>query len=121
MLDAIRSCGMNPISPQGAYYIMVDAKKYLDQISFDKKFNVNDPTSFKDWQFVKWLIENIGVAVVPGSAFYDYKQFDAESIRKFPFIRFAFCVEDETIYETGKQLKLITKKLNDSQGIKAKL
>mmetsp|Transcript_22901 Transcript_22901/g.36770 ORF Transcript_22901/g.36770 Transcript_22901/m.36770 type:complete len:441 (+) Transcript_22901:37-1359(+) len=112
MLSAITQSGMSPITPNGAYYIMVDASKYMDILRAQgvfKRLNLKDPTTYYDWQFCAWLIENVGVAVVPGSAFYDYSKFSAQS--KFKFIRFAYCTSDDTIAKTAKKLKLIAKLL----------
>ena len=112
MLDAIKQSGMKPITPKGAYYIMVHAGEYIEILrkkGVFKELVLNDPTSYYDWQFVKWLIEKIGVATIPGSAFCDYSKFNKDS--KFEYIRFAYCTADDTIKETAKRLQMIPKLL----------
>ena len=116
MLRAIEGSGMKAIKPKGAYYIMVDASKYIDLLRKKGKFRplvLSDPTTFYDWQFVQWMIEVVGIAVVPGSAFCDYSRFDQDS--EFKYIRFAYCMSDDTIRETAKKLQSIPKLLNDGK------
>merc|ERR1712192_145952 len=101
MMAAIVGSGMRPIAPKGAYYVMVDAGEYIGRLKRRGVFRervLTDPTSFEDWQFVKWLIEEIGVAAIPGSEFCDYGKIDGSSELKF--VRFAYCTNDETIRKT---------------------
>eukprot|EP01083_Nonionella_stella_P093882 263330_1 len=116
MLNAIKASGMEAIEPKGAYYIMVDASRYIGILrrrGVFKTVDLKDPTTFYDWQFVRWLMQEIGVAVVPGSAFYDYNKFNEDS--EFGFIRFACCTSDETIQKTAERLKLLPKIFNRYQ------
>lgn len=55
MVEIIRTVGMRPFVPQGAYYAMADisAFGYPDDVAF-----------------TMYLVQEIGVAVVPGSSFY---------------------------------------------------
>ena len=113
MLRAIEGSGMRAIKPKGAYYIMVDASEYIEILKQRGKFRslvLSDPTTFYDWQFVQWMIEVVGIAVVPGSAFCDYSRFDQDS--EFKYIRFAYCMSDDTIRETAKKLQSIPRLLN---------
>jgi len=45
----------------------------------------------KDVRFAKFLVESIGVAVVPGSSFYNNAQDGASQVR------FTFCKKEETL------------------------
>ena len=55
LLDALTRVGLAFSPPEGAYYVMVDAKG----------LGWND-----DWKFVDFLARRIGVIAVPGSSFY---------------------------------------------------
>jgi aspartate/methionine/tyrosine aminotransferase len=73
--------------PRGAYYIMAE---YPD-------VGIRD-----DVEFTRYLIERIGVAVVPASSF--YRAEDAEGKRR---IRFCYPKRDETLLAAGERLKAI--------------
>lgn len=69
--------------PQGAYYVMCDIVKY----GFEN-----------DTRFAQWLVKEVGVAVVPGSSFYqDPKQ-------GHTLVRFSFCKKLETLREACRRL-----------------
>ena len=72
----LQGAGFKGRRPQGAYYIMSDisAFEYPDDV-----------------RFVRYLMEEIGVAAVPGSSFF----FDSRDGRRF--VRFCFCKKDETL------------------------
>ena len=55
MLGMLREAGFEVFSPRGAYYIMTDFSA----------FGYDD-----DVKFTEYMIQEIGVAVVPGSSFY---------------------------------------------------
>jgi aminotransferase len=67
--------------PQGAYYVMVDARE----------FKVTD-----DVAFCEWLAREVGVAAVPGSSFF------REPVRHL--IRFHFAKREETLNAAGERL-----------------
>jgi aminotransferase len=69
--------------PAGAYYIMTDVAQ----------FGFPD-----DVAFAKYLIEEVGVATVPGSSFY------RQSDRGRTKVRFCFSKRDETMMEADKRL-----------------
>jgi aminotransferase len=77
--DAGFKCGF----PEGAYYVMTD----ISNFSFPD-----------DIEFTKYLIREIGVAVVPGSSFYHHKELGSQQVR------FCFCKKDETLAEAAKRL-----------------
>jgi len=52
-----------------------------------------------DREFVRRLIEDIGVAAVPGSSFFE----NPENGRQF--VRFCFCKKYETLEEAGRRLR----------------
>jgi aspartate/methionine/tyrosine aminotransferase len=70
--------------PDGAYYIMADISAF---------------GSSDDVTFVRDLIEQVGVAAVPGSSFF------ADPRDGSKLIRFCFCKKYETLKEAGNRLR----------------
>jgi aminotransferase len=83
LLDILRQVGFDPLVPQGAYYIMTDIGP----------FGASD-----DVAFARWLVKDVGVAVVPGSSFYH------ESGLGRTKIRFCFAKRHETLERAGELL-----------------
>src|ERR1700740_1508226 len=85
LLKILTSAGFTVFKPRGAYYIMTDISCFAD----------SDPIRFKadtkDVRFAKFLVETIGVAVVPGSSFYNNPRDGASQVR------FTFCKKEETL------------------------
>ena len=52
-----------------------------------------------DVEFTKYLIREIGVAVVPGSSFYNDKKLGSQKVR------FCFCKKDETLEAAAERLR----------------
>src|ERR1700720_849235 len=75
LLKILTSAGFTVFKPRGAYYIMTDIARFADP----------DPVRFqadtKDVRFAKFLVEKIGVAVVPGSSFYNDARDGASQVR----------------------------------------
>ena len=76
MLETLRGVGIRCFVPRGAYYVMTDISA----------LNFND-----DVTFVKHLIEDLGVAAVPGSSFYAHGGAGSQQVR------FCFCKKYETL------------------------
>ena len=57
-----------------------------------------------DVAFGRHLVEDIGVAVVPGSSFYNDPRDGSGQVR------FAFCKRDETLDEAERRLARLTKR-----------
>ena len=72
------------LRPRGAYYVMTDIRGF---------------GFASDLEFTKYLVEEIGVATVPGSSFYNDPRDGSQQIR------FAFCKRDETLDEAGTRLR----------------
>jgi aspartate/methionine/tyrosine aminotransferase len=85
-LEILDGAGFHCFRPSGAYYIMADISG----------FGYAD-----DMQFARHLIENVGVAAVPGSSFF------ADSREGAQLIRFCFCKKYETLKEAQIRLKKI--------------
>jgi aminotransferase len=83
LAPVLRDVGFRFSSPEGAYYIFADFSAISEQ---------------DDVTFAKWLVEEVGVATVPGSSFYSNKK-DGR-----PFVRFAFCKKFETMKRAADRL-----------------
>ena len=86
-LPLITQAGFVPSAPHGAYYVMAE---YPD-------VGITD-----DVEFTRFLIEKIGVAVVPASSF--YRPGDPEAKKR---IRFCYPKKDETLLEAGRRLQAL--------------
>ena len=83
LAPVLRDVGFRFSVPEGAYYIFADFSEISDK---------------DDVAFAKWLVEEVGVATVPGSSFYKEKK----DGRKF--VRFAFCKKFETMKRAADRL-----------------
>jgi aminotransferase len=92
LIPALTSAGFRCFLPRGAYYVMTDISTF----------------GFKDdISFAKYLVQDIGVACVPGSSFYRDPKDGAKQVR------FAFCKKSQTLDEAARQLgKLRVKRKN---------
>jgi aspartate/methionine/tyrosine aminotransferase len=83
VLGMLERAGFVTYSPDGAYYVMTDTTR----LGWDD-----------DVAFARHLVEEVGVAVVPGSSFY----LDPSHGRRQ--VRFAFCKRDATLDEAERRL-----------------
>ena len=83
LLPALEEAGFSCYKPNGAYYVMTDISR----------FGFPDDVSFS-----RYLIEKIGVAVVPGSSFYHRPEGGAQKVR------FTFCKREETLRAAADKL-----------------
>jgi len=97
LVKILSRAGFTVFKPRGAYYIMTDVSRMkLPGIrrSVSESYDVS---------FAKFLVETIGVAVVPGSSFYKNAQDGSSQIR------FTFCKKEETLAAAEQRLtKLIS-------------
>ena len=84
LVPVLNEVGFRCFCPRGAYYVMtvISAFGFADDI-----------------KFASYLVKEIGVAVVPGSSFYDHPRDGAQQVR------FAFCKRDETLDEAARRLR----------------
>ena len=75
--------------PQGAYYIMTD----IAHFGFDS-----------DIEFATYLVKDVGVAVVPGSSFFNDRSAGRTKVR------FVYSKKDETLLEADRRLARIAAK-----------
>ncbi len=86
LLTTLESAGFRCFRPAGAYYVMTDISAF---------------GAATDLTFVRYLIDTIGVAAVPGSSFY------AQTGGGDHQIRFCFCKKYETLELARHQLARI--------------
>ena len=89
-LDMLTDAGFRCFTPRGAYYIMTDISA----------FNYSDDVSFS-----KFLVEKVGVAVVPGSSFFNDPA-DGKHI-----VRFCFCKTEKTLNAAAERLSTLRSKI----------
>jgi aspartate/methionine/tyrosine aminotransferase len=88
LLAALEEAGFKCFKPYGAYYIMTDISG----------FGFRD-----DVEFTRHLIQNVGVAAVPGSSFYSRTELGSRQVR------FTFCKKDATLDEAARRLMKLKK------------
>jgi L-glutamine---4-(methylsulfanyl)-2-oxobutanoate aminotransferase len=81
-LKGLDEIGLKYVTPQGAYYVLVDISEFTDG---------------SDIEFCEWLTKELGVAAVPGSSFFK------EDVNNY--IRLHFAKKEETLLEALKKLK----------------
>lgn len=89
LIPALEAAGFRCFRPRGAYYVMTDISA----------FGFSD-----DVAFAKYLVQDIGVACVPGSSFYRHPRDGAKQVR------FAFCKRPETLDEAARRLQQLTER-----------
>jgi aspartate/methionine/tyrosine aminotransferase len=89
LLDILTKVGFRCFKPRGAYYIMTDISA----------FGFVD-----DFAMAKYLVEEIGVAAVPGSSFFRNAA-DGKAI-----LRFTFCKKDSTLAAAAERLSKVAKR-----------
>lgn len=87
LLTGLDRAGLVHNVPQGTYFVMVDIQEFLDLPQF---------SGWTDLQFCEWLIQNVGVAAVPGSSFFK------ESVNHL--IRLHFARGEDTLNEASARL-----------------
>ena len=84
IVPVLREAGFKCDTPDGAYYVMAD----ISEFGFAN-----------DIEFTRHLIREIGVAVVPGSSFYENREMGSQ------MVRFCFCKLDETLEAAAENLQ----------------
>ena len=83
MMTALENAGFEVFKPRGAYYMLTDISS----------FGYAD-----DMEFALHLVENIGIATVPGRGF--YRNYEDARTK----IRFGFCKQKETLHKAIERL-----------------
>lgn len=87
LASTLINAGFRVFPPRGAYYIMTD----IASLGWTN-----------DVEFARWLIDEIGVAVVPGSSFYRHPELGKTKVR------FCFCKRPETLSLAAELISRIT-------------
>ncbi|MBP7253026.1 MAG: aminotransferase class I/II-fold pyridoxal phosphate-dependent enzyme [Alphaproteobacteria bacterium] len=90
LMPVLQELGFEVYKPQGAYYLMTDAKALMQRTGHDN-----------DVAFAHWMIKEIGVATVPGSSFYCRKEDGSTKIR------FCYCKKPETLQLASDLLRQV--------------
>ena len=90
IVPVLQAAGFKCDAPEGAYYVMAD---------------ISDFGFASDVEFTRFLIQEIGVAVVPASSFYYDKSLGAQQVR------FCFCKKDETLQAAAERLQRLKAKI----------
>jgi len=83
IVSMLKRTGFKPFVPRGAYYVMAD----ISNFGFAN-----------DQAFAAHLVEEIGVAAVPGSSFFENAELGSQ------LIRFCFCKKFETLQAAEERL-----------------
>ncbi len=86
-LKGLDEIGLKHNVPQGSYFVLVDIQDFLDLPQFN---------GWSDLEFCEWMVQNIGVAAVPGSSFF------RENVNNL--IRLHFARSKETLKEALSRL-----------------
>src|SRR5450631_3366658 len=89
LIPALEKAGFLCYRPRGAYYVMTD----ISGFGFAN-----------DLEFAAHLVEDIGIACVPGSSFYKHPKDGSQQVR------FAFCKKPETLDEAALRLQKLVGK-----------
>jgi len=89
LYDILDKTGFKPYLPKGSYYIITEVNDLMNRMEIDD-----------DFTFSRKLIEDTGVATVPGSSFYSNPEKGRTQVR------FCFCKKWETLYAVEKALKI---------------
>jgi len=90
LYDILDKTGFKPYLPKGSYYIITEVANLMNEMEVDD-----------DFSFSRKLIEDTGVATVPGSSFYSNPEKGRTQVR------FCFCKKWETLYAVEKVLKKV--------------
>lgn len=87
LMEGLKKIGLKFTIPQGTYFLLIDISEFLEKEQF---------RGWSDLKFCEWMIQNIGVAAVPGSSFFK------EDINYL--IRIHFAKDIEVLGEAVKRL-----------------
>src|SRR5215212_10060220 len=82
LADGLRDLGLPPLECHGTYFLNVDLQAHMGQLGFEGD----------DAELCEWLVKEVGVALIPLSAFYDpAATADGAAPPPLSIVRFCFC------------------------------
>jgi len=102
LVDYCKEVDLNPIIPDGAFYILCDISKIRIPDKYINEIDTEGNKLSNDWAFCMFLTREIGVSAIPASAFYLRKEM---KYKAHNLIRLCACKLDSTINEAGNRLK----------------
>lgn len=95
LFTILKEAGLNPIMPQGGYFMVADITPLSDKVARDSEI--------LDAAVQEWMIAEKGIASIPVSAFFS-KGHKKDNCK---FIRFCFIKGDKTLDAAEEKLKLL--------------
>lgn len=91
LFSILENSGFEPIMPKGAYYMMANVPALMTRLGVEN-----------DTLFSRKLIEETGIASVPGSSFYRNPENGKQQIR------FTFCKKEETLDKVARAFERLS-------------
>jgi len=98
LIGGIRQSGMTCMEPEGAYYVMAD----FTEVEWDRAKYMR-PGWTADRAYADFMAREIGVAVVPGSSFYEGRRLGHSRLR------FNFAKREDTLQEAADRMRRLRK------------
>lgn len=71
MVEGLRAAGLNPAVPEGGFFVIADTSAVGVPPTYMALSTKAAPVMRRDWAFCRFLTEQVKVAAIPPSAFYD--------------------------------------------------
>ena len=101
LVNYCKDVGLNPIIPEGAFYVLCDISQIAIPDKYLNETDANGNKVLKDWAFCLFLTKEIGVSAIPASTFY----LEKNKSKAANLIRLCACKLDTTIDEAGLRLQ----------------
>jgi len=102
MCETLKMAGLNPIVPQGGYFVCADCTHFWEVSGLKSVPGLDDGL-----ELCKWMSKEIGIAPIPMSPFY-LPHHRNELAGKI--VRFAYCKDDNSLSQARERLLAYTKK-----------
>ena len=118
LVDTLRECGMIPVVPEGAFFIMTHVPDSIMDLAVDRSqlptqiaeyvakgsLEIDPATeNSRDYNICRNLVIQRKVAAIPPSAFYCPEHRAGNEMAQ-SFARFAFCKKDDVLLDARKRL-----------------
>ena len=147
LVASLRAAGLNPAVPEGGFFVIADTANFDVPPAFLALSTKAAPVMRRDWAFCRWITEEVKVAAIPPSAFYEgarrgpggAARARAQSTRLTRALlpphslsppraekdkeiaknmaRFAFCKEDASLEEAGRRLLALRPSARDQAAL----